>query len=165
MHFAFTPQLASGTIPGAVARGSHFYSWSRMSDTLRSLWRIQFTGGAVTNAKHKNVWALLSRMLLDLSLDLETGGEDLPEALDIGALLVIILRRRDLGCEVDHDALIATSLQLAANRARTVVEKLRMDHPPVYDAWLKEDARLTYWIENKCDLDAEEKRRLSELGS
>jgi hypothetical protein len=152
MHFAFTPEVVSSPrIPGAIARGSHFYCWSRLSDTLRCLWRLKLTQHETTNAEHPEIWSLLGRMLLDVSLDLESGSTDLPAAADIGALLVLILRHRELVFDATDDATPRSAMAMHVLRARRLLENVKVSHSGVYEAWVKEDRRLSSWIRNHND--------------
>ncbi|KAF9513979.1 hypothetical protein BS47DRAFT_1362062 [Hydnum rufescens UP504] len=123
IHFAFTPELVGGAIPGAIARGTHFYSWCRLSDTLRGIFRLTLTERRITNAEHDEVWTLLSRMLLDLSMRLENGESDIPAPGDFGDLLVLILRYQDLGFEGGKSGSLKAALQIAYLRAKIVLEK------------------------------------------
>ncbi|KAF9520453.1 hypothetical protein BS47DRAFT_1387099 [Hydnum rufescens UP504] len=156
MHFAFTPELEGGNIPGAIARGSHFYNWSRLLDTLRSLFRLQLTQARITNADHSEAWTLLARMLLDLSVQLENGDEGIPAPNDIGPLLVLILRHKDLGFVPETHDYLHTALQIANLHAQIILDWAEQGMPDVYAAWKWENDRLSMWIYNRSDLDPHE---------
>lgn len=156
MHFAFTPEVESNPIPGAITRGTHFYSWCRLSDTLRCLWRLQLTDRSTTNAEHPAKWSLLGRMLLDVCLDAEGGRAELPSATDIGALLVLILRHEELGFDPDDDPVVTAAMRMHVLRARSFVQYIQANMPDAYQAWLREDSCLSYWIEHDTDVDPEE---------
>jgi hypothetical protein len=163
MHYAFTPELEGSNIHGAIARGSHFYCWSRLTDTLRAVWRLHLTGSRITNAEHNESWSLFDRMLLHISLNLETGSSLPCTAVDIGALLVLILRRIDLGFNSDTDTPLKITMEIADLRAQIVLSNVQSNQNEIYKEWERLDGILSYWIENQCDLDLEETARLERL--
>jgi hypothetical protein len=157
MHYAFTPELESSPTPGAITRGTHFYSWSRLSDTLRCLWRLRLTDHSTTNADHPTKWSLLGRMLLDVCVDAEGGQADaeLPSASDIGALLVLILRHEELGFDPDYDPIVTAAMRMHVIRAQGFLQYVEANMPHAYQAWLRQDSCLSYWIEHDTDVDPE----------
>ncbi|KAF9505518.1 hypothetical protein BS47DRAFT_534626 [Hydnum rufescens UP504] len=163
MHYAFTPETTCGAPPGAIARGSHFYSWSRLPDTLRALWRLRLTKDAITNAEHAEMFTLLSRMLIDVSNRVETGSADLPAPEDIGALLTIIHQRVDLGYDTRLSPLHTAAVELSSLRADILIAKFKADMPEIFEAWKKEQARLSHWIHDCTDLIPGELSKLQSL--
>ena len=160
MHFAFTPEVENSGIPGAIAYGSHFYSWCRLTDTIRGIYRIRITDARITNGDHKDSWYLLARMLLRAKELVGSGSKILPDHRDLGAILTLILRHEDFKF-VPRTPELKKILHVVVSRARTLLEKARLDIPEVYEAWEKEDKRVSGWIENKTDLTVEE---ISKLG-
>jgi hypothetical protein len=151
IHYALTPEPEDGSQPGSVARGSHFFSWCRMQDTLQALWKIKMTEARITNDHHPEILSLLSRMLLDLYVCIEKGLDDLPSPQDIGALLVILLRRHDLGFTDSDDEIIQATQQIDKLLAEIVLQVLERDIPSAYREWEVTDERLSQWIMNKTD--------------
>jgi hypothetical protein len=95
-------------------------------------------------------------MLLDLSIDIETPKADpaLPSTKDIGALLVIMVRNRELGyTDNGEEPHLGTAMRLATNRARTLVRKFEADDVDVHKQWKKFDDLLTHWVSTESDED------------
>jgi hypothetical protein len=67
-------------------------------------------------------------MLLELSLKLDMGSEDLPAPQDIGALLVLILQHEDLGFS-PKDHLYSVALNITCIRAHFVLKKVQSTLP------------------------------------
>jgi hypothetical protein len=92
-------------------------------------------------------------MLLDLSVRLEEG-LPLPSPVDMGAILVLILRSKDLGFGGSDD-ILTNFLEIARIRAELVKENVRQNVPEAYAESGRLDAALTLWIQSQSDLDSE----------
>ena len=154
MYYAFTPQLASNGPPGVLARGTHFFSSCRLPDTLRALWRIHLTHAKITNPDGQPGWSLLASLILDLDLELQfPSARASTDPADTGALLVIILRHRDLGCDPTGDPSLSQLMRSTAECAHKLVDLFRDQQHPAYRSWLQYDRLLTHWINTHSDVD------------